>query len=148
METQGPFAVKLGGLEKEYARLQSLLRDLNGRDAAAIRAELDGLRRECRQEERLLEQRAAGCRLPAAAELARAQREWQRRAEGLLPPLERQLGGRAPAQGQAEAAALYAEFAIDLAAQSVRYALRAALGAMALQAEADEARAEEKALRG
>ena len=52
------------------------------------------------------------------------------------------------AQGQAEAAALYAEFAIDLAAQSVRYALRAALGAMALQAEADQARAEEKALRG
>ena len=72
METQGPFAVKLGGLEKEYARLQSRLRDLNGRDAAAIRTELDGLRRECRQEERLLEHRAAGCRLPAAAELARA----------------------------------------------------------------------------
>lgn len=135
------FAVKLCALEEEYGRLQSRLRVFEQKDAARIRAALDELRDECREQDMLLEQRAKGSRTPAVEQLAQAQLAWQRRAEALLPALEKDMGdgSPAPARDRAEAAAVYAEFAIDFATQSMRHALLAALQALEQQTRADEA---------
>ena len=52
--------------------------------------------------------------------------------------------GRSAAESQAEAMALYAEYAVDFATQAMRYALTTALAAMVLQEKAAKAAEESR----
>ena len=100
---------------------------------------------ECRENDWLLRRSAEGCRSPAVAELAGAQRDYARRTEEILREEMPRLmaGDDSPGEERAEAAALYAEYAMDFAAQSMRGALAAALTALDLQMDWEEERKEE-----
>ena len=138
---QGIFAVKLCELEEEYGRLQSRLRICQEKDSSQIHGAWEQLRDECREQDLLLEQRVQGCRMRSVAELARIQLSCRRQIEHLLQTdLEEEMRGSNStiAQDHAEASSLFAEYAIDFATQTVRYALSVAMQALELQKRADE----------
>ena len=120
----GMFAVKLCELEHQYGMLRSRLELCQGADHEKIRHLLADVLDDYRENALLLEQSAEGCRSPAVAELAGVQRDY-------------------PQEEWAEAAALFAEYAIDFAAQGVRSALLAALAAMDQQMNCEEQQGKE-----
>ncbi|HIR93577.1 MAG TPA: hypothetical protein IAB98_09195 [Candidatus Egerieimonas intestinavium] len=80
-------------------------------------------------------------RSAAVSALSRAQEEYYRQIEAILQEkLPRYLHNQDSTQteDQAEAAALYAEYAVDFAVQSMRYALIAAMTAIDLQMTSQE----------
>lgn len=126
--TNGMFSAKLREMEREYGTMQRELRRLEaGRENSP--RELDEIWREYEEQLARLERTARTCRSPAMARMADLQREYERKMEQILQ--ERLTG--AGAEGQAEAAALYAEYAMDFAVQTMRYALMAALSAAQLE---------------
>lgn len=126
--TNGMFSAKLREMEREYGTMQRELRRLEaGRENSP--RELDEIWREYEEQLARLERTARTCRSPAMARMADLQREYERKMEQIL---EERLTG-AGAEGQAEAAALYAEYAMDFAVQTMRYALMAALSAAQLE---------------
>ena len=142
---EGMFAVKLYELEREYGRMQSRLRLCQQDDHQKIRQELQRVTEEYQEDELLLMNHVENSRSPAVAALSDAQLDYSRRAEEILeqklPEYLRDEDGSAPEEGakhQAEAAALYAEYAIDFAVQSMRYALMTALKAMDMQMDTEE----------
>ena len=141
----GMFAVKLSELERQYGRLQSRLELCQGADHKKIRHLLADVLEEVRENALLLERSAESCRSPAVAELAAAQRDYTRRVEELLQEKLPRLmcGEEDPQEERAEAAALFAEYAIDFAVQSAQGALAAALTAMDLQMNCEEQRKED-----
>ena len=141
----GIFAVKLCELEHQYGLLRSRLELCQGADHERVRRLLGDVLEEVRENGLLLERSAGSARSPAAAELAAAQRDYVRRVESILrEKLPRLLrDGERPKEEQAEAAALFAEYAMDFAAQSMRGALAAALTALDLQMDWEEERKEE-----
>lgn len=146
---EGMFAVKLYELERQYGRMQSRLRLCQQDDHQKIRQELQRVMEEYQEDELLLLNNVENSRSPAVAALAGAQLDYSRRAEEILeqelPEYLRDEDGSAPEEGakhQAEAAALYAEYAIDFAVQSIRYALMTALKAMDMQMDSEEAKTE------
>lgn len=147
--SEGMFAVKLYELERQYGRMQSRLRLCQQDDHQKIRQELQRVMEEYQEDELLLLNNVENSRSPAVAALAGAQLDYSRRAEEILeqelPEYLRDEDGSAPEEGakhQAEAAALYAEYAIDFAVQSMRYALMTALKAMDMQMDSEEAKTE------
>lgn len=146
---EGMFAVKLYELERQYGRMQSRLRLCQQDDHQKIRQELQRVMEEYQEDELLLLNNVENSRSPAVAALAGAQLDYSRRAEEILeqelPEYLRDEDGSAPEEGakhQAEAAALYAEYAIDFAVQSMRHALMTALKAMDMQMDSEEAKTE------
>lgn len=146
---EGMFAVKLYELERQYGRMQSRLRLCQQDDHQKIRQELQRVMEEYQEDELLLLNNVENSRSPAVAALAGAQLDYSRRAEEILeqelPEYLRDEDGSAPEEGakhQAEAAALYAEYAIDFAVQSMRYALMTALKAMDMQMDSEEGKKE------
>ena len=141
MKTQnGIFAYKLCELEEEYGRLQSRIYLFQSKDEAQVQKELDQLRDEGREHQLLLDERIRASRSPAVAALAQAQLEFGRRVEQVLhEELPDEMRGRnqTSAEDQSEAMSLFAEYAIDFATQSMRYALIAARSAIALQRKAE-----------
>ena len=141
MKTQnGIFAYKLCELEEENERLQSRIYLFQSKDEAQVQKELDQLRDEGREHQLLLDERIRASRSPAVAALAQAQLEFGRRVEQVLhEELPDEMRGRnqTSAEDQSEAMSLFAEYAIDFATQSMRYALIAALSAIALQRKAE-----------
>lgn len=141
MKTQnGIFAYKLCELEEEYGRLQSRIYLFQSKDEAQVQKGLDQLRDEGREHQLLLDERIRASRSPAVAALAQAQLEFGRRVEQVLhEELPDEMRGRnqTSAEDQSEAMSLFAEYAIDFATQSMRYALIAALSAIALQRKAE-----------
>lgn len=147
--SEGMFAVKLYELEREYGRMQSRLRLCQQDNHQKIRQELQRVTEEYQEDELLLLNNVENSRSPAVAALADAQLDYSRRAEKILeqelPEYLQDEDGSAPEEGaehQAEAAALYAEYAIDFAVQSMRYALMTALKAMDMQMDSEEAKTE------
>ena len=134
----GMFAVKLCELEHQYGLLRSRLELCQGADHEKIRHLLADVLDDYRENALLLEQSTEGCRSPAVAELAGVQRDYSKRMEELL----RDIAHHA-LQDRAEAAALFAEYAIDFAAQGVRSALLAALAAMDQQMNCEEQQGKE-----
>ena len=132
--------MKLCELERQYGLLQTRLELCQGADHDRLRQILQDAMNDYRENALLLEKRAEGCRSPAVAELSSAQRDYDRRVEEILreklPRLMR--GEEDPQEEQAEAAALYAEYAIDFASQAMRSALVAALMAMDQQMNCEE----------
>lgn len=126
--TNGMFSAKLREMEREYGTMQRELRRLEaGRENSP--RELERIWREYEEQLARLERTARTCRSPAMARMADLQREYERKMEQILQ--ERLTG--AGAEGQAEATALYAEYAMDFAVQTMRYALMAALSAAQLE---------------
>lgn len=138
---EGIFAVKLCELEKEYGLLQSTISICQEKSQGQICRRLEEIQDGLQMQNRLLELSAQNSRLPSVSALAKAQLEYGRKAEKLFHgAMNRDLKGRCQTQTaeQAEAAALYSEYAIDFATQSMRYALACALSALVLQQKADE----------
>lgn len=141
MELQhGMFTAKLQELEQEYGHLQSRIRLLQGTHTEQLQPEREQLEAECRQHASLLDEAVHSCRCPAMARLAQLQRDYGQQTETLLQTgvIQRDPDG-VPIRyrDDAETMALYAEFAIDFATQSMRHALMAAFRAAELQIQAD-----------
>ena len=138
---QGIFAVKLCELEKEYGRLQCRIHLFQGKDAASAKKELARLQDEYREQRLLLDERIHTSRSPVVASLAAAQLEYGQRVERILKeelPDEMRGRNQSYTADQAEALALYAEYAIGFATQAMRQALIAALSAMVLEQRAEQ----------
>ena len=126
----GMFAVKLCELEHQYGLLRSRLELCQGADHEKIRHLLADVLDDYRENALLL---------------AGVQRDYSKRMEELLRDrLPRLMHGEEdPQEERAEAAALFAEYAIDFAAQGVRSALLAALAAMDQQMNCEEQQGKE-----
>ena len=139
----------------DYGKLDTIVIGVCGGDgigpiitneaARVLRHLLADVLDDYRENALLLEQSAEGCRSPAVAELAGVQRDYSKRMEELLRDrLPRLMHGEEdPQEERAEAAALFAEYAIDFAAQGVRSALLAALAAMDQQMNCEEQQGKE-----
>ena len=141
---QEVFAVKLYELEQQYGKLQSHLQLLDRVLREQIAEERKKAEMEYRESDLLLQERVKASRLEAVAELAKAQVEYRNKVESLL---KKQLRGDTEEEDRAETAALYAEYAIDFATQSMQYALIAALSAMERQMKLEEKKGESEKCR-
>ena len=134
---QGLFAVKLNELDRQYAHLRRRLEIIQRESPEDVRREIHDMERACDEGELMLEQSAEGCRTGAVAAMARAQLAYERQTRG---DLERMLKQPCGTEAAAESMTLYAEYAVDFAAEAANRALLAALHAARLQMEADEQR--------
>lgn len=140
-QNEALFSAKLRELKRQQEKTAARLCLLQKADHARIRRELEQLRREELEEERLLRSRADTCRSPAVKALSRAQLEYLRRVRSILReelPDCLHSQGTCPLEDRAEAACLYGEYALDAAAQATRHALLAALQAMDLRMRCQE----------
>ena len=139
---QEMFASKLCEMERQYGKLQSRIHICGQENQEEIRQELEKAKEEYKEHSLILQKSVEGSRSQAVAELARAQLECSKKMEDLMKDgrLEEYLhtGVSSHQEDESEAAALYAEFAIDSAVQSMQYALIAALSAMDLQMNTDK----------
>ncbi|MDO4740658.1 MAG: hypothetical protein Q4A66_08335 [Eubacteriales bacterium] len=129
------FAIKLYEMEKAYGHLQSRIRVCQSADQAKIRQELARLEDECLENEIMLSNTAHCSRTPLASRLAQAQLTCRQSSEACLHAA---LAQNDDAAEQANAAALYAEYAIDQAVQSMNHALHAVLLALDMQLTAEK----------
>lgn len=137
----GIFSVKLYELEKQYGKTVSRLRLYQQQDHEEIRQEMRQLWNEYQENELLMRQSIQSSRSQAVAALAEAQLHYSQRVQHILcEELPRYLHeeGNDSAADRAEAASLYGEYAIDFAAQAMRYAMLSALSAIDLQMTCEE----------
>ena len=138
--SEGLFVIKLYELEQQYGRMQSRLRLCQQEDHPKIRQELQKATDEYKENEILLQKNVEGSRSPAVAALAGAQLEYYRTIRKILEqelPDYLRSETSTSSEDKTEAAALYGEYAIDFAAQSMRHALIAVMSAAILQQRAD-----------
>lgn len=136
---QEVFAIKLYELEQQYGKLQTRLRLCGKENHRKIQEELRKVKDEYEESHLLLQERLKNCRSQAVSRLARAQLDYQKATEDIVKKqLARDLHGEntSSTQDEAEASALYAEFAIDFATLSMQQALIAALSALDRQENA------------
>lgn len=136
---QEVFAIKLYELEQQYGKLQTRLRLCGKENHRKIQEELRKVKDEYEESHLLLQERLKNCRSQAVSRLARAQLDYQKATEDIVKKqLARDLHGEdtSSTQDEAEASALYAEFAIDFATLSMQQALIAALSALDSQENA------------
>lgn len=141
--SNGILAIKLYELEKSYGLMQSRLRMCQEAEPDKLRRELQELRDEYEEKNYLLEQNAQNSRSPAVAALSKRQVEFFKNAENIMKnDIPKYLHSETSddAETGAEAYALYAEYAIDFAVQSMRYALIAAMKAIDAQNELSKER--------
>lgn len=145
---QEMFAVKICELEQQYELMQSRLQICRKENHEEIRRELARLLAEYREAQELMEQRKKNSRSPGAAALSGICLDYFRQADAIA---DRELPGYLHSgfsdgmQDRADAQALYAEYAIDVAVQSMRHAVIAVMRAMDAQMDCDEKRTEEPA---
>lgn len=125
------FSSKLQELDREYGLLKARMELARGKDPEKLHAELGRLKDEIAQNDELLRQNVAYCHSPAVHMLAQTQLHYCAEMERLHDNLPKHMGETR--QEKTEAAALYAEYAMDFATQSARFALAAALEAIDLQ---------------
>ncbi len=142
---EGMFAIKLYELEQQYGRMQSRLRLCQQEDHPKIQQELQKATDEYKENELLLQKNVEGSRSQAVAALAGAQLEYYKTVRKILEqelPEYLHCETSTSPEDRTEATALYAEYAIDFAVQSTRYALIAALKALDLQMSWEEQKEE------
>ena len=149
--SNGILTIKLYELEKAYGQMQSRLRLCQEAEPEKLRRELQELKDEYDEKNYLLEQNAQTSRSPAVAALSKRQVEFFKNAETVMKDergrherVEQSLEIGDDAETDAEAYALYAEYAIDFAVQSMRYALIAAMKAIDAQNELSKEREDSK----
>ena len=119
-----PFQSKLAELKREQDRLEQKMLLCYEGSREDIREVKQALTAECQDDERRLEEMADSSRSEAVSEMAKVQLEHYRKAKESME--------------QSEAAALYAEFAVDHAIHAAKSALLAACIAMEMQMEIEE----------
>ena len=135
------FAAKLHELEDEYRLLRLRIQQAQRLDSAQLRQALTSVLADCRKTSQSLARSVKEGRSPAVAALSGVQLDYMKRMEELLQKeLPEDLHGKnhTEAIDHAEAAALYAEYAMDFANLSMRQALAAALAALLQAAENQE----------
>ncbi len=140
-EHTGISAGKISELEQQFGCMLARIHVCQKMDLRQIRDELESMLQESAEHERLLEKQTAASRLPAMEALSAAQLEYCRKADSILRQQliqEMQASNQNDMEGEAEAAALYAEYAVDLAAQAARYAMTAAFAAVEARLKAGE----------
>lgn len=145
MSQEGIFAIKLDELERQYGQTLDRLRLYQGGDRQKIREEMKQLFREYQENEHLLQKAVNTGRSPAVAALSEAQLNYDRRVRKILreelPGYLHEGYGNLSAD-EVEAISLYGEYAIDFAAQAMRYAQLVVLSAIDAQIGLDEQRQE------
>ncbi len=137
----GISAGKISELEQQFGCMLVRIRVCQKMDPRQIRDELETMLQESAEHERLLEKQTAASRLPAMEALSAVQLEYCRKADAILRQQliqELRASNQNDMEGEAEAAALYAEYAIDLAAQAARYAMTAVFTAVEARLKAGE----------
>lgn len=145
MSQEGIFAIKLGELERQYGHTLTRLRLYQGGDRQKIRDEMKQLFREYQENEHLLQKAVNTGRSPAVAALSEAQLSYDRRVRKILQeelPGYLHEGDDNFSADEVEAISLYGEYAIDFAAQAMRYAHLVVLSAIDAQIGLDEQRKE------
>ena len=135
------FSAKLYEMERQYAQTANRLRSYQRKDHDDVRRELKRIWQEYRERDLLMQRDVSDSRSPAVAALAAAQVEYDLRVQRILQdelPGYLHAEGSDPTRDQAEAAGLYGEYAIDFAAQAIRYALLSALSAIDLEMSCEE----------
>ena len=137
------FAGKFRELEEEYGRMQNRLSRCRKSSHETIRQEMRQTFSEIQKDEEALRERAENGKSPAISALSGAQLRYQKETRRILKDeLPGYLHGEdsCAAEDKAEAAMLYAEYAIDFAAQGMRQAIFAALSAADLEMDYEEGR--------
>lgn len=129
------FAIKLYELEEQFGKMQGRLHLCQQQDHSKIKQHLQDTMDEYQENEYLLKKQVQGSHSSIVASLADAQQEYLRKTSEILKD---QMASQPVLEEKAEASALYAEYAIDFAVQSMRYALIAALKAIDMQIDAEE----------
>lgn len=135
------FSFKLYELEQQYNKMRSRLKLYQNDNHEEVQLHRRQLMDECRENDILLENRVQSSRSPAITALSEAQLAYCTRSRQILEqelPVYMHSDNGDRKQEQAEAAALYAEYAIDFAVQATRQALLAALSAIDLQLTCEE----------
>ena len=145
MSQEGIFAIKLSELERQYERTLGRLRLCQTDDHQKIRQELEQAFEEYHDTERQLLKGVNTSRSPAVAALSGAQLNYDRRVREILrnelPAYLHERGGNFTAD-QVETISLYGEYAIDFAAQAMRYAHLVVLSAIDAQISLEEQKQE------
>lgn len=145
MSQEGIFAIKLSELERQYERTLGRLRLCQTDDHQKIRQELKQAFEEYHDTERQLLKEVNTSRSLAVAALSGAQLNYDRRVREILrnelPGYLHERGGNFTAD-QVETISLYGEYAIDFAAQAMRYAHLVVLSSMDAQISLEEQKQE------
>lgn len=145
MSQEGIFAIKLSELEHQCGQTLGCLRSCQTEDREKIQQELKQALEEYHDTERWLLKCVNTSRSPAVAALSGAQLSYDRRVreilQGKLPGFFYGGNGSFSAD-QVETISLYGEYAIDFAAQAIRYARLVVLSAIDAQISLDEQRQE------
>lgn len=142
------FTSKLFELERQYGQMISRLKLSQQDTQEDIQKKYRQVLQEFKEHNFRLQTEISSGRSPAVSALARLQLNCFRSCENLLAQeLPAYLHNDAGSQqeDEAEAFALYAEYAMDFAVQSMRYALMAALQAMDMQMSCTNEKKEETA---
>lgn len=140
------FAMKLYEMEQQYGKLQGRLRVCCRERREELQEELKKAKAEYEVNALLLRKSVEGSRSPVVKKLAQAQWSYLDTMARLLEDQSVSqlcLEEGTPEEDRAEAAALYAEYAMDFATQSAQYAMLAAMAAMELQLNAEEKKEEQ-----
>ena len=130
------FHSKLRELDKQYLLMRTRISLAQSKRQERLFEEIESLRDEIAENNVMLKESIAYSRSPAISKLSDAHLDYCTRMEELAKDLPRYMG-EANVE-KAEAAALYAEYAMDFATQAYRFALLAALEAIYIQNDKTE----------
>lgn len=135
MNHSGISAVKLQEMEKAYLHLQHKMDAYQGESSDAILREIDQMNSDYLEYDLLLREMIQGSRTPLVAQLADVQLNYNQQMQSIM---ENAAQDHNTLDAQAEAAAIFAEFAIDQAIHGMNNALLATMVAVEKQREADQ----------
>lgn len=131
------FSIKLSEMEKQYKEVQNQIQLCEEKDQEEIRKELQRALNDYHLRSMMLQKSIKNSRSPAVKKLSCILSECNNKMETLLKDGEMEdylhCERSSQLEDRAEASALYAEYAIDYALQTVQYALIVSLSAMDLQ---------------
>ena len=130
------FHSKLRELDKQYLLMRTRISLAQSKRRERLFEEIESLRDEIAENNVMLKESIAYSRSPAISKLSDAHLDYCRRMEKLAKDLPRYMGETN--EEKSEAAALYAEYAMDFATQADRFALLAALEAIYIQNDKTE----------
>ena len=130
------FHSKLRELDKQYLLMRTRISLAQSKRQERLFEEIESLRDEIAENNVMLKESIAYSRSPAISKLSDAHLDYCRRMQELAKDLPRYMGETN--EEKSEAAALYAEYAMDFATQADRFALLAALEAIYIQNDKTE----------
>ena len=126
----GLFAAKRKEMEKAYAHLQCRMEVYEDASPEQLHREIEEMQTDCLEYDVLLNKVIQGSRTPLISQLAQAQLNYNQTAEAIVASA---IQTHNTPDAQAEATAVFAEFAMDQAIHSMNNALLAAMIAMEKQ---------------